>query len=86
MFELSERVFRRVKFNFGWAVVYNVVLVPVAAGCFFEVGSGGWRLGPVWGSAAMALSSLCVVASSLALRWEGGWGLGRVKGWVGGKR
>ena len=72
LFDLSSRVFRRVKYNFGWAVIYNVILVPVAAGVFFKVRSEGWRLGPVWGSAAMALSSLCVVGSSLALRWEGG--------------
>ena len=71
LFQLSERVFRRVKLNFGWAVVYNLILVPVAAGCFFRVRKDGWRLGPVWGSAAMALSSLCVVGSSLTLRWEG---------------
>lgn len=85
LFELSKRVFRRVKFNFGWAVVYNIILVPVAAGCFFKIDSQGWRLGPVWGSAAMALSSLCVVASSLALRWEGEWGVRRVRGWIGRK-
>ena len=79
LFQLSERVFRRVKFNFGWAVVYNVILIPVAAGVCFRVREGGWRLSPVWGSAAMAGSSLCVVMSSLALRWEGGWGGGLVK-------
>ena len=79
LFQLSERVFRRVKFNFGWAVVYNVILIPVAAGVCFRVREDGWRLSPVWGSAAMAGSSLCVVASSLALRWEGGWGGGWVR-------
>ena len=73
LIDLSKRVFRRVKFNFGWAMVYNLILVPVAAGCFFWVKESGWRLGPVWGSAAMAGSSLCVVLSSLALRLEGGW-------------
>lgn len=73
LIDLSKRVFRRVKFNFAWAVVYNVILVPVAAGCFFWVKDGGWRLGPVWGSAAMAGSSVCVVLSSLALRLEGRW-------------
>ena len=73
LFDLSSRVFRRVKLNFGWAVIYNIILVPIAAGVFFKVKSEGWRLGPVWGSAAMALSSLCVVGSSLALRWEGAW-------------
>lgn len=86
---LSRRVFRRVQFNFGWALVYNVILIPVAAGCLFWVGTTGhggggaggtggtggtgWRLGPVWGSAAMAGSSLCVVASSAALRVQGRW-------------
>ena len=70
LLSLSRRVFRRVKFNFAWAVVYNIILVPVAAGCLFRVKEGGWRLGPVWGSAAMAASSLCVVGSSLALRGE----------------
>jgi len=85
LFALSERVFRRVKFNFAWAVVYNVILVPVAAGCAFKVRSEGWRLGPVWGSAAMALSSLCVILSSLALRWEWGWGVGRIRRAFGGK-
>ena len=73
LFDLSSRVFRRVKINFGWAVIYNIILVPVAAGVFFKIKREGWRLGPVWGSAAMALSSLCVVGSSLALRWEGEW-------------
>ncbi|CAD6566683.1 MAG: hypothetical protein ASARMPRED_000106 [Alectoria sarmentosa] len=73
LFDLSSRVFTRVKLNFGWAVIYNIILLPIAAGVLFKVKSEGWRLGPVWGSAAMALSSLCVVGSSLALRWEGGW-------------
>lgn len=78
LLDLSAQVFRRVKYNFGWAVVYNVILVPVAAGVFFKVKEGGWRLGPVWASAAMALSSLSVICSSLALRWEGGWGFNRM--------
>lgn len=73
LFDLSSRVFKRVKLNFGWAVIYNIILVPIAAGMLFKVKREGWRLGPVWGSAAMALSSLCVVGSSLALRWEGRW-------------
>ena len=69
---LAKRVFNRVKMNFAWAAVYNVCLIPVAAGVFFAVGAnehhGGWRLGPVWASAAMAASSVSVVMSSLALR------------------
>ncbi|MCJ1463593.1 hypothetical protein MMC07_002201 [Pseudocyphellaria aurata] len=71
LLDLSQRVFRRVRFNFAWAVGYNACLVPIAAGVLFKAGNKemGWRLGPVWGSAAMALSSCSVVISSLALRW-----------------
>ncbi|KAI1630195.1 Cu2+-exporting ATPase [Exophiala viscosa] len=69
---LAKRVFLRVKLNFAWAAVYNVCLVPVAAGVFFPLGAshdhGGWRLGPVWASVAMAASSVSVVTSSLALK------------------
>lgn len=79
---LSRRVFRRIQLNFAWAVAYNALLVPVAAGVLFAVIGGGWRLGPVWASAAMAASSVSVVVSSLALRWEGGWRVWR----RGGKR
>lgn len=84
LIDLSKQVFRRVRFNFAWAVAYNLLLVPAAAGIFFKAGRGdmGWRLGPVWGSAAMALSSCSVVLSSLALRWReivGGWWLGGEK-------
>ena len=73
LLDLSDRVFRRVRMNFAWALVYNVVLIPVAAGVFFKIRDDGWRLGPVWAAAAMAGSSVSVVLSSLALRWEGGW-------------
>ncbi|KAH6647856.1 HAD-like domain-containing protein [Truncatella angustata] len=62
---LSGAVFRRIKFNFCWALVYNLLAVPFAAGCFYALGV---RLDPVWASLAMALSSISVVLSSLALR------------------
>ncbi|KAH8666560.1 E1-E2 ATPase-domain-containing protein [Xylariales sp. PMI_506] len=65
LLELSETVFRRIKFNFGWALVYNLVALPFAAGCFYAVHIS---LDPVWASLAMALSSISVVLSSLALR------------------
>ncbi|KAJ4306019.1 hypothetical protein N0V88_000811 [Collariella sp. IMI 366227] len=70
LLDLSGVVFRRIKFNFGWAVVYNCVALPVAAGCFYPIVSAGQhvRLDPVWASLAMALSSISVVLSSLALR------------------
>ena len=80
---LSRRVFNRVRMNFGWAVIYNLCLVPVAAGVFYPIVSGHhqkviggetvnvsehWRLSPVWAALAMALSSISVISSSLALR------------------
>lgn len=80
---LSRRVFNRVRMNFGWAVIYNLCLVPVAAGVFYPIVSGHhqkviggeivtvnehWRFSPVWAALAMALSSISVVSSSLALR------------------
>ena len=64
--KLAKRVFLRVKLNFAWAAVYNICLIPVAAGVFFPISQ--WRLSPVWASAAMAGSSVSVVLSSLALK------------------
>ena len=64
--KLAKRVFMRVKLNFLWAAVYNISLIPVAAGVFFPIAQ--WRLSPVWAAAAMAGSSVSVVLSSLALR------------------
>jgi Cu+-exporting ATPase len=75
LIDLSRAVFRRVLFNFGWALVYNVIAMPVAAGAFFPIMSGGHhvRLDPVWASLAMALSSVSVVCSSLLLRTRLPW-------------
>lgn len=68
--ELSRAVFRRVKFNFGWASVYNLIALPIAAGVLYPVKTNGsyTRLDPVWASLAMALSSVSVICSSLLLR------------------
>ncbi|KAE8440554.1 hypothetical protein EG329_007247 [Mollisiaceae sp. DMI_Dod_QoI] len=70
LLDLSKVVFRRIKFNFGWALVYNMIMLPFAAGVLYPVVSGGKhvRLDPVWASLSMALSSISVVCSSLALR------------------
>lgn len=67
---LSRAVFRRVKFNFAWALVYNVVALPVAAGVLYPIKTNGvyTRLDPVWAALAMALSSVSVITSSLLLR------------------
>lgn len=70
LIDLSRAVFRRIKFNFFWAAVYNMVALPVAAGVLYPINSGGGRirLDPVWAALAMALSSISVVISSLVLR------------------
>lgn len=67
LFQLSRKVFRRVRFNFGWALIYNMVCIPIAAGVIYPYNNS--RLSPVWASAAMAASSVSVVLSSLALRF-----------------
>jgi P-type Cu+ transporter len=68
--DLSHAVFRRIKFNFVWALVYNLIALPVAAGVFYPIKSNGRhvKLDPVWAALAMALSSISVVCSSLLLR------------------
>lgn len=71
LIDLSRLVFRRIKFNFFWALVYNLVALPVAAGALYPIttGSGSHvRLDPAWAALAMALSSVSVVCSSLLLR------------------
>ncbi|KAL0941761.1 copper resistance-associated p-type atpase [Colletotrichum truncatum] len=71
LLDLSKTVFRRIKVNFGWAVVYNLLAIPIAAGCLYPITTAAGehiRLDPVWASLAMALSSISVVLSSLALR------------------
>lgn len=66
LFDLSRVVFRRIRFNFGWALVYNMIGIPIAAGVIYPIRNS--RLNPVWASAAMAASSISVVMSSLALK------------------
>ncbi|KAI9831558.1 MAG: hypothetical protein M1819_004788 [Sarea resinae] len=72
LLSLSRTVFRRVKFNFAWALLYNTLMIPLAAGVIYPA-RGHPKVGPVWASLAMAASSVSVVASSLALRikWRG---------------
>lgn len=64
---LAGVAFRRIRWNYVWALGYNVAALPVAAGALYP--ALGRRLPPFMAAVAMAASSICVVASSLALRW-----------------
>ena len=64
--ELSHAVIRNIKQDLFWALFYNSLGIPLAAGVFYPL--LGWQLSPMFGSAAMSLSSLCVVGNALRLR------------------
>lgn len=66
LFDISRVVYRRIIFNFAWAMVYNVIGIPFAAGVFLPL---GLTLDPVWAALAMAMSSVSVVSSSFALNF-----------------
>ena len=65
--ELSKGVMRNIKMNLFWAFFYNVLGIPLAAGALYPILS--LRLSPMIGSAAMSMSSLCVVTNALRLRF-----------------
>lgn len=66
--DLACAVVRRIKFNFLWACVFNVIAIPLAAGILFPFTPQRVRLEPVWAALAMALSSVSVICCSLLLK------------------
>ncbi len=64
--ELSRATIRNIKQDLFWALFYNGIGIPLAAGVFFSL--TGWQLSPMFGAAAMSLSSVCVVSNALRLK------------------
>ena len=62
---LSRATLRNIHENLFWAFVYNIIGIPLAAGVFIPL--LGWQLNPMFGAAAMSLSSFCVVSNALRL-------------------
>ena len=79
---VARKTFQRIKINFGWAFIYNILLVPIAMGVLYPIGAElsssapgsehygkkGFQLDPMYAGLAMALSSVSVVFSSLLLK------------------
>ncbi len=64
---LSRATLRNIHENLFWAFFYNVIGIPLAAGLWYPL--FGWKLNPMFGAAAMSLSSFCVVTNALRLNW-----------------
>lgn len=64
--ELSRATIRNIKQDLFWALFYNGIGIPLAAGVFFPL--TGWQLSPMFGAAVMSLSSVCVVSNALRLK------------------
>lgn len=62
---LSRATLRNIHQNLFWAFLYNTIGIPLAAGAFIPI--FGWKLNPMFGAAAMSLSSFCVVSNALRL-------------------
>ncbi len=66
---LSRATLRNIRQNLFWAFIYNVIGIPLAAGVWIPI--FGWELSPMFGAAAMSLSSFCVVSNALRLNLFG---------------
>ena len=66
LISLSRSTIRNIRENLFWALIYNCIGIPLAAGVFFTW--LGWQLNPMFAAAAMSLSSVCVVLNALRLK------------------
>ncbi len=64
---LGRATLRNIHENLFWAFIYNILGIPLAAGVFINI--FGWQLNPMFGAAAMSLSSFCVVTNALRLNF-----------------
>ena len=64
---LSRKTLRNIHENLFWAFIYNIICIPLAAGVWIPL--LGWQLNPMFGAAAMSLSSFCVVTNALRLNF-----------------
>lgn len=64
---LSRKTIRNIHENLFWAFIYNVIGIPLAAGCFYPI--FGWTLNATFAAFAMSLSSFCVVTNALRLNF-----------------
>lgn len=64
---LGRATLRNIYENLFWAFIYNIIGIPLAAGVF--IAAFGWQLNPMFGAAAMSLSSFCVVTNALRLNF-----------------
>lgn len=67
LIRLSRAVLRIIKQNLFWAFIYNIIGIPLAAGAYISL--LGWEMNPMFGAAAMSLSSFCVVSNALRLNF-----------------
>jgi Cu2+-exporting ATPase len=65
--KLSRATLRTIHENLFWAFIYNVIGIPLAAGLFIDL--LGWEMNPMFGAAAMSISSFCVVMNALRLNF-----------------
>ncbi len=65
--KISRSTIKNIHENLFWAFLYNVIGIPLAAGCYTAL--FGWSLNPMFGAAAMGLSSFCVVSNALRLNF-----------------